>query len=163
MSRAAVELGMRVIAVLAGKLSKGMRSRGARVPATIGSTPAQVKTATAGRADAFRCGVGTSTAATNRSFVLRANKSQSRYSTGCRGRAMFEKTMVHELFPTPVWVVDLKPDVYGPLNLNSIAAIDALAAARPAIKPGETWQTDPYIHRLPQFAEVAAVIHAGAK
>ncbi len=76
---------------------------------------------------------------------------------------MFEKTTVHELFPTPVWVVDLRPDVHGPLNLKITEAVDALAAARPTIKPGETWQTDPYIHRLPQFAEVAAVIRAGAK
>ncbi len=76
---------------------------------------------------------------------------------------MFEKTTVHELFPTPVWVVDLRADVRGPLNLKIIEAINVLAAARPTIRPGETWQTDPYIHRLPQFAEVAAVIRAGAK
>jgi uncharacterized protein (TIGR02466 family) len=76
---------------------------------------------------------------------------------------MFEKTTVHELFPTPVWVVDLGPDVHGPLNSKIIAAVDALAASRPLIKPGETWQTDPYIHKLPQFTEVAAVIRAGAK
>jgi uncharacterized protein (TIGR02466 family) len=76
---------------------------------------------------------------------------------------MFEKTTVHELFPTPVWVVDLKADVYGPLNLKIIEAVNALAAVRPVIRPRETWQTDPYIHRLPQFAEVAAVIRAGAK
>ena len=79
------------------------------------------------------------------------------------GDFMFEKTTVHELFPTPVWVLDLKPDVHGPLNLKIMAAVDGLTATRPAIKPGETWQTDPYIHRLPQFAEVAAVIRAGAK
>ena len=76
---------------------------------------------------------------------------------------MFEKTTVHELFPTPVWVVDLASDAHEPLNQKIIAALSGLAGARPAIKPGETWQTDPYIHRLPQFADVTAVIRAGAK
>ncbi len=76
---------------------------------------------------------------------------------------MFEKTTVHELFPTPVWVVDLSADVHQPLNRKIIEAVGALAANRPTIRPGETWQTDPYIHRLPQFADVATVIRAGAK
>ena len=76
---------------------------------------------------------------------------------------MFENTTVHELFPTPVWVVDLSADVHQPLNRKIVEAVGALAANRPTIRPGETWQTDPYIHRLPQFADVAMVIRAGAK
>jgi uncharacterized protein (TIGR02466 family) len=76
---------------------------------------------------------------------------------------MFDKSTVHELFPTPVWVVDLKPDTHEPLNRKIIEAVKAMAASRPPLKPGETWQTDPYIHKLPQFAEVTAVIRAGAK
>ena len=80
-----------------------------------------------------------------------------------RGHTDVREDNGHELFPTPVWVVDLRPDVHGPLNLKIIAAVDALAASRPLIKPGETWQTDPYTRELPQFTEVAAVIRAGAK
>jgi uncharacterized protein (TIGR02466 family) len=76
---------------------------------------------------------------------------------------MFEKTAIHELFPTPVWIVDLKPDIHGPLNRRLIAQIGAMASPRPTIKPGETWQTDPYIHTLTEFAEVADIIRAAAK
>lgn len=74
-----------------------------------------------------------------------------------------QNTVVHELFPTPVWVIDLTPEVHEPLNRAIKEAIDTMAAARPPIRPGETWQTDPYIHKLPQFTDLTALIRASAK
>jgi uncharacterized protein (TIGR02466 family) len=76
---------------------------------------------------------------------------------------MFEKTTLHELFPTPVWVVDLTPEARAPLNRGIIEAVNEMTGTRPPIRPGETWQTDPYIHRLPQFADLTTVIRAAAK
>jgi uncharacterized protein (TIGR02466 family) len=75
----------------------------------------------------------------------------------------FESTKLNEIFPTPVWVLDLRPEVYHPLNAKMMQALEAMTAPRAPIKPGETWQTDPYIHTLPQFAELMSVIQAGAK
>jgi uncharacterized protein (TIGR02466 family) len=76
---------------------------------------------------------------------------------------MFEKTTLHELFPTPVWVVDLTPQAHEPLNRGIIETVNAMTGSRPPIRPGETWQTDPYIHKLPQFADLTTVIRAAAK
>jgi uncharacterized protein (TIGR02466 family) len=76
---------------------------------------------------------------------------------------MFANTTVHELFPTPLWVVDLQPEAADALNRQILDAVSVLAAQRPAIPAAATWQTDPYIHTLPEFAELAAVIRAGAK
>jgi hypothetical protein len=52
---------------------------------------------------------------------------------------MFEKTTLHELFPMPVWVVDLTPEAHEPLNRGIIEAVNAMTGSRPAIRPGETW------------------------
>jgi uncharacterized protein (TIGR02466 family) len=76
---------------------------------------------------------------------------------------MFANTTVHELFPTPVWVVDLKPEAADGLNRKIMQAVSAMAASRPPMKPMETWQTDPYVHKLPEFADLTSVIRSGAK
>jgi uncharacterized protein (TIGR02466 family) len=76
---------------------------------------------------------------------------------------LFESTKLNEIFPTPVWVLDLRPEVYRPLNAKMMQALEAMTTPRPPINPGGTWQTDPFIHTLPQFAELTSVIRAGAK
>jgi uncharacterized protein (TIGR02466 family) len=76
---------------------------------------------------------------------------------------MFANTAVHELFPTPVWVVDLEPESADALNRQIMAAVCAMTASRPALKPAGTWQTDPFVHKLPEFADLTSVIRAGAK
>jgi uncharacterized protein (TIGR02466 family) len=76
---------------------------------------------------------------------------------------MFASTKISEIFPTPIWVVDLEASVHEPLNAGILATVKKLAGDRPAIRPGATWQTDPYIHRLPEFAEIARIIRAAAE
>jgi uncharacterized protein (TIGR02466 family) len=76
---------------------------------------------------------------------------------------MFDSMNVSEIFPTPIWVLDLKPEVYGPLNAKVMLTIEAMISPRPRIRVGETWQTDPYIHTLPDFAELMQVIRGAAK
>jgi uncharacterized protein (TIGR02466 family) len=76
---------------------------------------------------------------------------------------MFESLKVSEIFPTPIWVLDLKPEVYKPLNATTMRAIEAMINPRPPIRVGETWQTDPYIHTLPEFADITQIIRGAAK
>lgn len=76
---------------------------------------------------------------------------------------MFERMDVQQLFPTPLWVLDLKPDAHRPLNARLKAEIDKLATPRPAVPPGANWQTDPTLHKLPQFADFRALVEQAAR
>jgi uncharacterized protein (TIGR02466 family) len=71
---------------------------------------------------------------------------------------MFTGTSVQEFFPTPIWMVDLEPGVAGPLNARLLADIERMTSPRPHIAPGATWQTEPDMHKRPQFAEFIGVL-----
>ncbi|MEQ9643750.1 MAG: 2OG-Fe(II) oxygenase family protein [Alphaproteobacteria bacterium] len=53
---------------------------------------------------------------------------------------------VHELFRTPVWVVDLDPKVAAPLNRQIMAMLDEMTGERVAKRAGQTWQTRQDLH-----------------
>lgn len=76
---------------------------------------------------------------------------------------MFEKLSVQELFPTPLWICDLTEAHHRRLNADLKARIEALIEPRPAIELGSTWQTDPILHRLPEFADFIAIVEGAAR
>ena len=76
---------------------------------------------------------------------------------------MFEKLSVQELFPTPLWICDLTEAHHRQLNADLKAKIAALIEPRPAIELGSTWQTDPILHRLPEFADFIAIVEGAAR
>jgi uncharacterized protein (TIGR02466 family) len=76
---------------------------------------------------------------------------------------MIEDVSVRDLFPTPIWSVDFKPDYAAALNARLLQDIDALMSPRPPLAPGANWQTDPMIHRLPQFGELVALVEKAAR
>jgi uncharacterized protein (TIGR02466 family) len=76
---------------------------------------------------------------------------------------MFESLDVHNLFPTPLWVIDLKPEIHRRLNARIKTDLEVLISPRPAVARGATLQTDTDIHTYPQFAELAGLIRSGAK
>ena len=76
---------------------------------------------------------------------------------------MFEKLSVQELFPTPLWICDLTEAHHRRLNADLKARIEALIEPRPAIELGSTWQTDPILHQLPQFADFIAIVEGAAR
>ncbi len=76
---------------------------------------------------------------------------------------MIEDVSVHEIFPTPIWSVDLKPDYAAALNERLLQEIEALISPRPTLPPGANWQTDPTLHRLPQFAELVEIVEKASK
>ena len=71
---------------------------------------------------------------------------------------MFPTTSVQEFFPTPIWIVDLDPAFAGQLNAKLLADLDRMTSPRPAIPPGSTWQTEPDMHKRPQFRELTDVL-----
>ncbi len=71
---------------------------------------------------------------------------------------MFEDLSVTDVFPTPIWTVDLKPEVAGELNARLLAKIP-----RPVLPPGANWQTDPILHQHPDFADVVRLAESGGR
>jgi uncharacterized protein (TIGR02466 family) len=74
-----------------------------------------------------------------------------------------DKMEVKEIFPTPVWVVDLKPDAARALNARLVPEIERLISPRPPIQPGSNWQTDPVLHTLPAFGEFITFVETAAR
>ena len=71
------------------------------------------------------------------------------------------ETYIHNLFATPVWVVDFDPDVYKPLNAQIVRHLDAMIEARPPTEAGGTLQTDHNLHEFKEFAELVEQINKG--
>ena len=67
---------------------------------------------------------------------------------------MSKNKSVLPLFPTNVWVHDLEPSVYEPMNARMLARIEELITPRPALSPGQTWQTRNDLQDDPVFAEL---------
>lgn len=67
---------------------------------------------------------------------------------------MSPSTQVHNLFPTPIWVLDLEPEVYEPLNSSILANLETMLGERPPVKLGATLQTDNDLHTVEAFADL---------
>ncbi len=76
---------------------------------------------------------------------------------------MIDKQEVQELFPTPLWVVDLKADAAAALNAKLKAEIERIVAPRPAIPAGSNWQTPQDLHTRPAFAEFVKLLETAAR
>ena len=76
---------------------------------------------------------------------------------------MIDKQEVQELFPTPLWVVDLKADAAAALNAGLKAEIERIIAPRPRIAPGSNWQTQQDLHKRPAFAEFVKLVETAAR
>src|SRR4029079_14369293 len=74
-----------------------------------------------------------------------------------------DKMDVREIFPTPVWVVDVKPDAAKVLNAHLVAEIERPISPRPKVPRGSNWQTDPILHTLPAFGEFIAFVETAAR
>jgi uncharacterized protein (TIGR02466 family) len=76
---------------------------------------------------------------------------------------MFANTEVNELFVTPLWTLQLKPEVYEPLNAHLGREIRALSEKRQDVGLGTSLQTDPILHQRPEFAELMSIVNTGVK
>ncbi len=71
---------------------------------------------------------------------------------------IFSDLSVRDLFPTPIWIADLQPELSGRLNDELKRAVFDLIEPRPRIPVGSTWQTSPVLHTLDRFAEFVALV-----
>ena len=76
---------------------------------------------------------------------------------------MIDKQDVQELFPTPLWIVDLKADAAAALNLKLKAEIERIISPRPPIPASSNWQTPQDLHTRPAFAEFVKLIETAAR
>jgi uncharacterized protein (TIGR02466 family) len=77
--------------------------------------------------------------------------------------AMIEKQEVQELFPCPIWIVDLRPADAAVLNAKLRAEIERMIAPRPAIPAGSNWQTPQDLHTRPAFADFVKLVETAAR
>ena len=77
--------------------------------------------------------------------------------------AMIEKQEVQEIFPTPLWIVDLQPAAAASLNAKLKAEIERLIEPRPKIPAGSNWQTPQDLHKRPAFADFVKLVETAAR
>lgn len=75
---------------------------------------------------------------------------------------MFETVKVEAIFPTPLWIVDLKPGVHRPLNAELLEALQRLIE-RPPLGLGGTWQSDPVLHRRQELSGLIALLQESVR
>lgn len=73
------------------------------------------------------------------------------------------QTSVHNLFPTPVWIVDFEKEVYEPLNAETTRTLEMMIGPRPALGVGATLQTDTNLHEFEEFGALMSHLTAGAE
>ncbi len=69
---------------------------------------------------------------------------------------------VHELFPTPLWALDVPPPDAARLNAVLMGEIDKIIEPRPKVSGGSNWQTPQDLHKRPAFAEFAKLVEIAA-
>ena len=76
---------------------------------------------------------------------------------------MIEKQEVQEIFPTPLWIVDLQAAAAAALNASRKSEIERIIEPRPRIPPGSNWQTPQDLHTRPAFAEFVKLVETAAR
>jgi uncharacterized protein (TIGR02466 family) len=76
---------------------------------------------------------------------------------------MIEKQEVQELFPTPLWIVDLKAAEATALNAHLKAEIDKIITPRPKVPAGSNWQTPQDLHTRPPFKDFVGLVEMAAR
>ena len=65
----------------------------------------------------------------------------------------FQKPDVLRMFPSFVWKAELKPEIHEPINDLILRTLTEIGAPFTDLKPGESWQSDHWLHELRQFGE----------
>lgn len=70
---------------------------------------------------------------------------------------------VQEIYPTPLWILDLDQKTSTLLNRDLSKSINALTDPKPPLQVGGSWQTDPNLHESREFSELNKLIRNAAK
>lgn len=73
------------------------------------------------------------------------------------------KQQVQEIFPTPLWTLDILPQDAVRFNANLKAEIEKIIAPRPHVPTGCNWQTPHDLHTRPAFADFAKLVEIAAR
>ncbi|SKA35196.1 conserved hypothetical protein [Enhydrobacter aerosaccus] len=76
---------------------------------------------------------------------------------------MIEKQEVQELFPTTIWIVDLKASEAVPFNAHLKTEIEKIISPRPKVPAGSNWQTPQDLHTRPAFADFVKLVEMAAR
>jgi uncharacterized protein (TIGR02466 family) len=76
---------------------------------------------------------------------------------------MIVKQEPQEIFPTPLWVVDIVSADVAAFNAKLKADIEAIIAPRPKVPSGSNWQTPQDLHTRPEFADFVKLIDMATK
>ena len=71
-----------------------------------------------------------------------------------------ESSDVLSLFPTLVWNIQLKTELYEALNAKLLRVLYKTRQSLPTLKPGEAWQSDQELHKLDEFADLVSCINS---
>jgi uncharacterized protein (TIGR02466 family) len=73
------------------------------------------------------------------------------------------KQEVQELFPTPLWIVDIPAADAVAFNAKLKAEIESIISPRPKVPTGSNWQTPQDLHTRPAFADFTKLVEMVAK
>ncbi len=73
------------------------------------------------------------------------------------------KQRVEELFPTPLWILDIAPEDAVGFNAKLKSEIENFISPRPMVPAGCNWQTPHDLHTRPAFAEFAQLVEIAAR
>ena len=77
--------------------------------------------------------------------------------------AMIEKQEAQELFPCPLWIVDLRAADAAALNAKLRAEIERIISPRPTIPAGSNWQTPQDLHTRAAFTPFIELVEKAAR
>lgn len=72
----------------------------------------------------------------------------------------FAESQALPFFPTLVWVRNLSPGDYEPMNRRLLETIEGIISPRPALLPGQTWQTANDLHKREDLGELLSYVEA---
>lgn len=80
-----------------------------------------------------------------------------------RESKLWSASDVIPMFPTPVWKVQLEPELHAVIDAKALAVLDEMRRDATPLAPGQGWQSEQTLHRRPEFAELVASIDGLAK
>jgi uncharacterized protein (TIGR02466 family) len=73
------------------------------------------------------------------------------------------KQSIEELFPTPLWILDIVPEDAAAFNARLKVEVENLISPRPKVPTGSNWQTPHDLHLRPAFADLTKFIETAAR
>lgn len=73
------------------------------------------------------------------------------------------KQKVEEIFPTPLWILDILPEDAAAFNARLKAEIEKVISPRPKVPTGSNWQTPHDLHTRPAFADFTRFVEISAR